>query len=353
MGFLYNKLLKPLLFTDYDGLPVSGKHAVKEASAILIDRARPDPFEKAGGFREVPVHFYYPEPDEKDPERFPLVVFSHGAFGFYKSNYSTYAELASNGYVVAALDHPHHAFFTKNTRGKRVFVDKAFFRAATGRGGELDAQKEYELYSGWVALRTSDVSFVIDALKAAAQSGETDSSWFVSEPEGEAARSVPQLLDASRIGVMGHSLGGAAAVEIGRQRRDVSAVIDLDGTMLGEYTGAENGKLTFREDPFPVPVLEFCGWDQYNKVLEFLAQGECYPNDVLIRSAAAGFSTTLRGTKHMDFTDLPLFSPFLGKKLGKGERDTAEALQIVNSLALEFLNCYLKGEGVFTVEPIY
>ena len=91
MGFLYNKLLKPLLFTDYDGLPVSGKHAVKEASAILIDRARPDPFEKAGGFREVPVHFYYPEPDEKDPERFPLVVFSHGAFGFYKSNYSTYA----------------------------------------------------------------------------------------------------------------------------------------------------------------------------------------------------------------------------------------------------------------------
>ena len=152
---------------------------------------------------------------------------------------------------------------------------------------------------------------------------------------------------------MGHSMGGATSVELGRQRRDISAVIDIDGTMLGEYNGAENGKLTFREDPFPVPVLEFCGWDQYNKVQESLAQGERYPNDVLIRSASAGFFTTIRDTKHMDFTDLPLFSPFLGRKLGKGERDTAEAMAIVNSLVLKFLNCYLKGEGVFTVQKIY
>ena len=353
MGFLYNKLLKPILFTDYEGLPVSGPFQVKEAAAILIDRSRTDPFEKGGAFREVPVHFFYPEQDAAHPERFPLVIFSHGAFGYHKSNYSTYQELASNGYVVAALDHPHHAFFTKNSRGKRVFVDRAFIRAVTGRGGEPEAQEEYELYSGWVALRTSDVSFVIDTLKAAAQSGVTDDSWFVSEQEGESVRSVPQLLDAEKIAVMGHSLGGATAVEIGRQRSDVSAVIDLDGTMLGEYNGAENGKLTFREDPFPVPVLEFCGWDQYNKVQESLAQGERYPNDVLIRGAAAGFFTTIRDTKHMDFTDLPLFSPFLGKRLGKGARDTAEAMKIVNSLVLEFLNCYLKGEGVFTVQKIY
>ena len=81
---------------------------VKEAAAILIDRSRTDPFEKGGAFREVPVHFFYPEQDAAHPERFPLVIFSHGAFGYHKSNYSTYQELASNGYVVAALDHPHH-----------------------------------------------------------------------------------------------------------------------------------------------------------------------------------------------------------------------------------------------------
>lgn len=353
MGFLYNKLIKPLLFTDYDGLPVSGPFKVKGTAAILIDRSRADPYEKDGAFREVPVHFFYPEQDADHPARFPLVIFSHGAFGFYKSNYSTYQELASNGYIVAAPDHPRHAFFTKNSRGKRVFVDKAFVRAVTGRGGKSDAQQDYRLYSDWVALRTADVSFVIDTLKAAAQSGATDDSWFVSEQEGEAVRSLPQLLDAEKIAVMGHSLGGATAVEIGRQRSDVSAVVDLDGTMLGEYNGVENGTLSFREDPFCVPVLEFRSWDHYNDVKESLAQGKRYPNDVLIRGAAAGFTAAIRDTKHMDFTDLPLFSPFLGKKLGKGSRDTAEAMKIVNSLVLEFLNCYLKGEGVFTVDEIY
>ena len=101
-------------------------------------------------------------------------------------------------------------------------------------------------------------------------------------------------------------------------------------------------------------MLEFCSWDQYNHLKEVLAQEDVrYPNDVLIRGAAAGFTTTLRDTKHGDFTDLPLVSPFLGKKLGKGARDTAEAMTIVNSLVLEFLNCYLKGKGVFSVREIY
>ena len=55
----------------------------------------------------------------------------------------------------------------------------------------------------------------------------------------------------------------------------------------------------------------------------------------------------------MDFTDLPLLSPTLGKLLGSGERSTEETLGIVNSLVLSFFNCYLKGEGVFTAQGIY
>ena len=55
----------------------------------------------------------------------------------------------------------------------------------------------------------------------------------------------------------------------------------------------------------------------------------------------------------MDFTDLPMFSPYLGKLLGSGERSTEETMKIVNSAVLSFFNCYLKGEGVFTVQDIY
>ena len=248
MGFLTNKLLKPLLFNDYQGLPVSGKLPVLETAAVLIDRARTDPFEKDGRFREVPVHFYYPETEAQSAERFPLVVFSHGAFGFYKSNYSTYSELASNGYVVAAIDHPRHAVFTRNAKGKRVFVSGAFMRSIREMNGEMTAQRQYERYVEWMSLRVPDMCFALDTLKHAAQTGAADDGWAVPDQNGEAIRAVLQRLDAAKIGVMGHSMGGATAVEAGRQRKDISAVIDLDGTMLGEYTGVENDNLTVRED---------------------------------------------------------------------------------------------------------
>jgi hypothetical protein len=55
----------------------------------------------------------------------------------------------------------------------------------------------------------------------------------------------------------------------------------------------------------------------------------------------------------MDFTDLPLLSPYLGNMLGSGERSTEETMTIVNSLVLSFFDCYLKGEGVFTVQDSY
>ena len=346
-------LVPAFIFTGYKGLPVSGGYAVRETSAILIDSARTDPFETDGSFREVPVHFYYPQTEAGSTETFPLVVFSHGAFGYYESNTSTYMELASNGYVVAALDHPHHAFFTKDTAGSMVLVDMDFMNAAMNLSEETAAEEQYALYTVWMGLRTADMNFAVDSLKAAAQAGTTDESWFFSEKDSETIRTVLAMTDVSKIGLMGHSMGGAAAVELGRERDDVAAVIDLDGTMLGEYLGVENGEFVINDAPYSIPVLEFNNWSTYNDRKEYLAQGGSYPNDVLTANAAAGFTTTVRGTEHMDFTDLPLLSPFLGNLLGSGERGAEETLTVVNSLVLRFFDCYLKGEGIFAVQEIY
>lgn len=350
--FIALLLVPAFVFTGYDGLPVSGTHKIAEVSAILVDSSRTDPFEQDGSFREVPVHFYYPA-DASEGEQFPLVVFSHGAFGYYQSNTSTYTELASNGYVVAALDHPHHAFFTQDTDGKTIIVDMDFFNTAMTLGAISDAQAQYDLYVQWMALRTGDMNFVLDELRAAAQSGAADDSWFVSAQDAETIRSVLGMTDVSKIGVMGHSMGGATAVAVGRERSDVAAVIDVDGTMLSEYTGVADGRLEVRDEPYDVPVLEFVNWESYSELPEYLAAGNEYPNDVLIRGAAEGYSVTVRDTLHMDFTDLPLLSPTLGKMLGSGERSTEETLTIVNSLVLEFFNCYLKGEGAFSAKDIY
>ena len=351
LGFL---LLPAFVFTGYRGLPVSGQHPVAEASAILIDSARTDPFEEDGSLREVPVHFYSPA-DAADGETFPLVVFSHGAFGYYQSNTSTYMELASNGYVVAAVDHPHHAFFTEDTAGQTVFVDPGFFQTAMSASGDPNdsAEANFEIFREWMDLRTADMNFVVDKLEAAGISGTFDGAWFLPEGNAETILSVLQCMDLTKIGLMGHSMGGATAVQLGRERNDISAVIDLDGTMLGEYTGVEDGKLTIFKEAYPLPVLEFNNWETYNDRREYLAQGGRYPNDELIGNAAEGYSVTVRDTLHMDFTDLPLLSPFLGKMLGSGERGCRETMTIVNSLVRDFFDHTLKGEGTFSVEEIY
>ncbi len=116
---LYGMALIPaFLFTGYEGLETTGSYRVKTAEDIWVDESRVETFEKDGSKREVPVHFYYPEVDgEVEDGAFPLIIFSHGAFGYYQSNSSAYFELASRGYVVVSLDHPYHSFFTEDTDG--------------------------------------------------------------------------------------------------------------------------------------------------------------------------------------------------------------------------------------------
>ncbi|MGX8774391.1 MAG: alpha/beta hydrolase family protein [Bacillota bacterium] len=340
------------IFTGYKGLPVSGDYKIKEASAILIDESRTDPFEQDGSCREVPVHFYYPETDGESTDKFPLVIFSHGAFGYYQSNYSTYAELVSNGYVVAALDHPHHAFFTKNSKGKTIIVDRNFMKKVMTINDDSDAKELYGLYQDWMTLRTGDMGFALDEIEAAVRSGSTDGSWYISGSKDQVKEALNEI-DTSAVGLMGHSLGGATSVALGRTRDDVGAVIDIDGTMLSEYTGVKDGKLLASEEPYHCPVLEFQSWTHYNGAVEYSEKGVKYPNTELISKADDGYTIAVRDTEHMDFTDLPLLSPFLGKMFGSGERDTAETMEIVNTESLEFLNHYLKGEGEFSPQSVY
>ncbi len=350
-------LVPAFVFTGYSGLPVTGEYQVQETSAILVDRARTDPFEQDGSFREVPVHIYYPEMAEGVPDSLPLVVFSHGAFGYYQSNTSTYMELASNGYVVVSMDHPHHSLFTQDTAGKIILVDQGFIGSVMEIGNSTapnaNAEEKLSLYQDWMELRTADIGFVLDAIKTAKAAGEMSDVWFLSEESRNSILSVLEKMDMQSVGLMGHSMGGAASAALGREREDVSAVIDLDGTMLAEYVGVADGQFVISDQPYELPILEFVNWETRSQLQEYLSDEEDYPNTKVMKYARTGFSVILRDTKHMDFTDLPLLSPFIGKMLGSGERDKKETMMIVNSIVLDFFDCYLKGESGFSVQEVY
>ncbi|MBR1798090.1 MAG: dienelactone hydrolase family protein [Clostridiales bacterium] len=345
--------LPAILFTDYQGRPTTGPYEVKQCQAILIDSARQDIFENDGSSREVPVYFYYPE-GVTEEDSLPLVIFSHGAFGYYQSNTSTYMELASNGYVVVSLDHPHHSFYTHDTSGKTVIVDREFIQTAMYLQGndDTDAQETYDITSAWMELREEDMNFVIDTIKAAAASGELDDAWFTEETAREDVLDTVSLIDSTKIGLMGHSLGGATAVTVGR-REDVSAAIDLDGTMIGEETGVIDGVYQIDERPYTTPLLAIDSESHHNSRVEARGEGYVYANNVILDNATTGYSTYIEGAEHMNFTDLPLFSPMLAQNLGIGNVDAGECIDQVNALVLSFFDCYLKGEGTFTVNDSY
>ena len=161
-------LIPAFLFINYNGLPTTGAYQVNEVSAILVDESRVDPFENDGSYREVPAHFYYPENADSE---YPLIIFSHGAFGYYQSNFSTYAELASNGYIVVALDHPHHSFFTKDTDGKMITVDEKFIYEVTRDDDAVSKEEMMTDSQAWLKVRVDDENFVLDTIKEAKNSG--------------------------------------------------------------------------------------------------------------------------------------------------------------------------------------
>ena len=207
-------LVPAFVFTGYNGLPVTGEYQVQETSAILVDRSRTDPFEQDGSFREVPVHFYYPETAEGISDSLPLVVFSHGAFGYYQSNTSTYMELAGNGYVVVSMDHPHHSLFTRDTAGNMILADQGFIRSVMEIGNSTDpnanAEEKLSLYQDWMELRTADIGFVLDAIETTKAEGEISDAWFLPEESRNSILSVLDNIDMQSVGLMGHSMGGAA-----------------------------------------------------------------------------------------------------------------------------------------------
>ena len=67
-------------------------------------------------------------------------------------------------------------------------------------------------------LRIKDMNFVVDTLKESGKNADLTNNWFYDDNDKETIISVLKATDFDTIGLMGHSLGGATAVTVGRDR---------------------------------------------------------------------------------------------------------------------------------------
>ncbi|MFI5783720.1 alpha/beta hydrolase family protein [Nocardia sp. NPDC051570] len=147
---------------------------------------------------------------------YPLVVLSPG---FTASRYTLTAlseELASRGYVVAAVDHAGESFGTEFPGG-RMSTCVACKQIDAGTPLSVVAET-----------RAHDVAFLLDSLTAR-------------EPVWPHAH----LIDTTRIGMAGHSIGGASAAAAMAIDGRVRAGVNMDGSFDGAVPVAGLGQRPF------------------------------------------------------------------------------------------------------------
>src|SRR5690554_3199166 len=273
-------------------IKTTGEYHVLTNTTDFIDATRIEGYSKSKKDRKLNVQFWYPDTNE---EAFPLIVFSHGGLGVKSSNESLYNELASHGYVVVSIDHTYHSFFTKDENNKTTWIDFVYLQQMLSENPLKDKKQSFEFYRSWMETRMDDINFVIDTVVLKTKSHE------LIKPYG--------LIDSSKIGVMGHSLGGSAALGIGRVREDVKAIVALESPFLYDIEDVKDDEFIVNMQDYPLPLLNVysdSSWNILDKRPQYV-----FNDKLLNESNPTIFNKHISGIGHLSLTDFSLTSPLL------------------------------------------
>ncbi|MCX0271556.1 hypothetical protein NLM24_12730 [Nocardia zapadnayensis] len=127
-------------------------------------------------------------------------------------------DLASHGFVVVILGHTYETLATQFPGGR---IEKSVLPPAADRA-QTTAQAAAAL-----PIRVADTRFVLDRLADITAGADPAADRHPLPPN------LAQLLDMSKVGMFGHSLGGAPAAQSMHDDRRISAGANLDGALSG------------------------------------------------------------------------------------------------------------------------
>jgi dienelactone hydrolase len=240
--------------------------------------------------------------------RFPLILFAHGLTGLRMQNSSMMRELASHGYVVAALDHTYANALAVFPDGRTILYDPC-------RLFSLLPDCDTNYVDGNILVRqwAEDMAFLLDTMS---RWDETTSGILA----GKAAT--------DRVGVFGHSTGAGATVQFCLDDTRCAAGLGLDGWLL-----PVDRRVLIAPPPQPFLFISTPRW--------LGEENQAFGREIL-SALSTGYELTLAGTGHFDFSDIALLSP-LTPQLGiSGTINSGYSLQIQNRVLLAFFDRYLK-----------
>ncbi len=297
--------------TQAEYLPQAWRVAVRKQQGTLMSTfLKRDPaVVRAHSLSNVPV--------AAEETSYPVVLMRAGGSAL-TTDFTTLAEdLASHGYFVVGFDAPYRSFVTVLPDGTAI-PRRPDYNVENVNGNIGDP-----LIGKLLAMWTADAKFVVDRLN---------------QLDADRASAFAGRMDLSRLGFMGHSFGGATALEFCHEDSRCRGAIDLDGIPFGSVV---NDGLT-KPCMFVLSDHSREMNDPSNR--QVLSEME----SIYKRDANGGYFAVIRNANHFSFSDqILLNSQIVVSTLAHvarfGGLDGRRGLAISADCVHSFFDAYLKG----------
>jgi len=262
---------------------------------------------------------------------FPVLIFSHGYYSKASGYYSLLEEMASQGYIILAINHTGESTGVEFPDGRIKYYDIAFDQK---NNNQEMAELAWAADQGYKNAKTEQEQFVaVEKTLRNYVAAATTKRWSLDIqaivariPDWNKASFLKGHLEESLIGVFGHSQGGSAAGQALVDDSRIMCGINIDGVAWGNMLD------TLMTKPFSFLSAD---WPASHPDLNKFA----YRN-----GGSAGFyKAKIIGSAHSNFMDIPLMikSRLLSQA---GTIDPNRAHLITNDWIVSFFDNYLKGE---------
>ncbi|KAK4695280.1 hypothetical protein P7C71_g2449, partial [Lecanoromycetidae sp. Uapishka_2] len=272
-----------------------------------------------GTFEKLALQLACQSPQAHEQSHFPVVLFSP-AEGTTRLFYSVIAQtIASSGYIVVTIDAPYDVDIVEYPDGLEALLNTTI--AANPTIADIDLA---------VSVRAQDASFVLDELSKASVINQL----IPGSSHG---------LNVRKVGMFGHSLGGAATATAMLNDSRIAGGLNMDGAFWGSVVQQGLDRpFMFMAHTNHTRTDDEAADDPANSWYDIWPNLRAWKLDIIIANSL-----------HYTFSDFPIVLETLGivpnattaANLLVTDLDGSRALQIVTTYVTAFLDFVLKSKN--------
>lgn len=270
---------------------------------------------------------------DNEPD-YPVLLYLTGIYGFRSANTFQIEELVSHGYIVIGLDHPGIAPLVRFPDGRQIPGLSRNEILPLNMQSVEPQPKAPTLYGrpmpdGSIPYFAQDVSFALDQLEAL--------------NKDDPNRILTRRLDLEHIGTFGISLGGMNAALSSLKDSRLKACLIMDVYIPAEVVekGLKQPTMFMTRDAETMRLEHNRNgtWEEKDIALTINTMRTVYEN-----LPGKGYYVQIPEIFHINFTDVPYWSPILPHLGLTGPINAQRGFDIINAYSLAFFDTVLKGQ---------